>query len=281
MATTELATASTTDNSAREDQPLAQDVFARLPAGFSALVIGASGGIGQAMVEELLAHSRCARVLAVGRDTSRLPRHPALMTLDVDLTTDDGMAALGKWLAATLDDEQQQGQPPALTLNAMGLLHDEESELWPEKRLEDLDMSALIRVHQVNAFVPALLLSLLAPRLRRRTPLIFASLSARVGSISDNRSGGWYAYRASKASHNMLLHTAAIEIARRNPEALLVALHPGTTDTGLSAPFQARVPAGKLFSAGFVARRLLTVAGELSPEVSGGFHDWAGKPIAW
>lgn len=264
-----------------EIRPLSAETFARLPQGFTALITGAGGGIGHALVEALLSHPRCGRVLAVSRNTSRLPSHPMLVAFDADLTTDNGMVALGKWLAAMLDDEQQQGQPPALTLNAMGLLHDEDAELWPEKRLEDLDMAALTRVHQVNAFVPALLLSLLAPRLRRRTPVIFASLSARVGSISDNRSGGWYAYRASKASHNMLLHTAAIEIARRNPAALLVALHPGTTDTGLSGPFQARVPEGKLFSTSFVARRLLTVAGELSPESSGGFYDWAGKSIEW
>ncbi|MGY3726185.1 MULTISPECIES: Rossmann-fold NAD(P)-binding domain-containing protein [Cobetia] len=288
-----------------KDQPLAADTFARLPQGFTALVTGAGGGIGRAMLEELLAHERCGRVLAVSRDVSRLPAHPALASLQADLTTDEGMARLADWLREQLDDTGQEenkekenkekekheeneprpGQPPALILNTMGLLHEEAFEqhaaLWPEKRLEDLDMAALTRLHQVNAFVPALLLGMLAPRLRRRTPLIFASLSARVGSISDNRSGGWYAYRASKASHNMLLKTAAIEIARRNPEAVLVALHPGTTDTELSAPFQARVPEHKLFTPGYVARRLLRVAGELSPEDSGGFRDWAGEPIDW
>ncbi|WP_368448208.1 SDR family NAD(P)-dependent oxidoreductase [Cobetia amphilecti] len=264
-----------------EDQPLAADTFARLPQGFCALVTGASGGIGRALIDELLAHPHCGKVLAVSRDVSCLSAHPELETLEADLTTEQGTARLEKWLAQQLDGESETGQPPALILNALGLLHDEREQLWPEKRLEDLSLAALTRLHQVNAFSPALLLGMLAPRLRRRSPVIFASLSARVGSISDNRSGGWYAYRASKASHNMLLKTAAIEIARRNPEALLVALHPGTTDTGLSTPFQARVPEGKLFTTGFVARRLLRVACELSPTASGGFYDWAGQAIDW
>ena len=104
---------------------------------------------------------------------------------------------------------------------------------------------------------------------------------AGVGSIEDNRLGGWYAYRASKAAHNMLMRTAAVELRRLNPDITVVCLHPGTTDTGLSRPFQARVPEGKLFSPAFVAERLLAVLGERASEESGSFYDWAGEPVAW
>lgn len=117
--------------------------------------------------------------------------------------------------------------------------------------------------------------------LRGKHRCSFASLSARVGSISDNQLGGWYAYRASKAAQNMLLRTFAIEWRRLNRQGCCLLLHPGTTDTGLSKPFQARVPEGKLFTPDFVAERLLTVIAEHGPEDSGQFYAWDGQPIPW
>ncbi|WP_312845184.1 hypothetical protein [Vreelandella populi] len=110
---------------------------------------------------------------------------------------------------------------------------------------------------------------------------MIASLSARVGSIADNNLGGWYSYRASKAAHNMLLKTAAIELKRLNPTSIVLCLHPGTTDTPLSKPFQARVPSEKLFTPDFTAGQLLAVINKRTPEDSGSFWDWAGKRIEW
>ncbi|MDR5901049.1 SDR family NAD(P)-dependent oxidoreductase [Halomonas icarae] len=242
-----------------------------LPSGFTALVTGASGGIGGALVEALLADPRPGRVIAVGRCPPAMedPRHE---TLAIDLTREGGHQALA----------ERMGEAPLhLLFNAIGTLHDTNLGIHPEKKLDDLNPASLTHLFHVNAVAPALLLQTLQPNLKGKHTALVASLSARVGSIGDNRLGGWYAYRASKAAHNMLMRTAAIELKRLNPQLTVVCLHPGTTDTGLSRPFQARVPAEQLLSPRFVASRLLTVLGECGPESSGSFLDWAGKPIPW
>ncbi|WP_016856046.1 SDR family NAD(P)-dependent oxidoreductase [Halomonas smyrnensis] len=246
-------------------------MFPQLPDGFTALVTGASGGIGSALIDALLAEPRLARLhavsrQAVNRDDPRLTGHA------LDLGTEPGLTSLGEAL---------DGQRLHLVINAMGMLHDEADGITPEKKLEDLDADALGRLFHVNAATPALLLKTLAPSLKGRHPVLIGSLSARVGSIDDNRMGGWYAYRASKAAHNMLMKTASVELRRLNPHACVTCLHPGTTDTELSAPFQARVPEGKLFTPNFVAERLLTVLSRRSPSDTGGFRDWDDQPIAW
>ncbi len=171
--------------------------------------------------------------------------------------------------------------PLHLLFNTIGTLHDDALGIQPEKRLDDLDPAGLTHLFQVNAVTPVLLLQALQPSLKGRHPALVASLSARVGSIEDNRLGGWYAYRASKAAHNMLMKTAAVELRRLNANLVVTCLHPGTTDTGLSSPFQARVPPGKLFSTDFVAERLLSVLGQRSPGDGADFLDWAGEPIPW
>ncbi|RTR00490.1 SDR family NAD(P)-dependent oxidoreductase [Halomonas nitroreducens] len=243
----------------------------QLPDGFSALVTGASGGIGTALVEKLLASPRPGRVYAVSRQAICHP-DPRLTALPLDITTPQGRAGLAEAIGDT---------PLHLLINTVGLLHDTQAGIAPEKKLGDLDAEALSRLFQVNAATPALLLGTLEGSLKGRHPAVIASLSARVGSIGDNRLGGWYAYRASKAAHNMLMKTVAVEMHRLNPQAIVVCLHPGTTDTPLSAPFQSRVPEGKLFSTAFVAERLLEVLGRRTPEDSGDFRDWNDDPIAW
>ncbi|QFU00901.1 C-factor [Halomonas sp. THAF5a] len=246
-------------------------MLTRLPDDFTALVTGASGGIGSAVVEALLDSDRPGRVIAVSRGGHPHP-DPRVDALALDLTTEEGGEALADALGAT---------PVHLVFNAIGMLHDEQLGIGPEKKLDDLDAGAMARLYHVNAITPALLLKALQPSLKGRHPALFASLSARVGSIGDNRLGGWYAYRASKAAHNMLMKTAAVEMRRLNPQAAIACLHPGTTDTPLSAPFQARVPDGKLFTPAFVAERLLEVLDACTPEESGIFLDWAGERVAW
>ncbi|MCK2183738.1 SDR family NAD(P)-dependent oxidoreductase [Halomonas getboli] len=243
----------------------------QLPDGFTALITGASGGIGSALVDALLDEPRLARLHAISRrpvvrDDERLTPHT------LDLATEQGLEALGKAL---------DGQPLHLVINAMGMLHDETDGIAPEKKLDDLDAVALGRLLHVNAVTPALLLKTLTPSLKGHHTALIGSLSARVGSIDDNRLGGWYAYRASKAAHNMLMKTASVELRRLNPNACLLCLHPGTTDTALSAPFQSRVPEGKLFTPSFVAERLLAVMSERLPSDTGEFRDWNDQPIAW
>ena len=243
----------------------------QLPDDFTAVITGAGGGIGRAMLELLLASPRPARLIAVSRQP--LAHEDSRLThLALDLTTDEGLDALADYLAGT---------PVHLVFNALGTLHDEQRGIAPEKKLDDLSFAALEHLYRVNAATPAMLLKTLAPSLKGQHPALFASLSARVGSIGDNGLGGWYAYRASKAAHNMLLKGASVELRRLNKQAILVNLHPGTTDTDLSRPFQARVPKDKLFTPAFVATRLIEVMGERTPADSGGFWDWAGEPIPW
>ena len=243
----------------------------QLPEDFTALVLGASGGIGHALLEALLASSRPGRIIAVSR-REVVQDDPRLESLALDVTTEGGLEAV----AAHLQD-----RPLHLVFNAIGMLHDDDADIAPEKKLEDLTFASLERLFRVNAATPAMLLKTLRRSLKGKHPVIFASLSARVGSIDDNGLGGWYAYRASKAAHNMLLKTAAVELGRLNRHAIVLCLHPGTTDTALSKPFQARVPEGKLFTADFVAERLLEVMSQRTPDESGSFWDWAGKPVSW
>ncbi|TLF51913.1 SDR family NAD(P)-dependent oxidoreductase [Halomonas urmiana] len=246
-------------------------MLTRLPDDFTAVITGASGGIGSAVVEALLGSDRPGRVIAVSRG-GHPHSDPRVDSLALDVSTEGGGAALARVLGDA---------PVHLVFNAIGMLHDESLSIGPEKKLDDLDAEAMARLYQVNAITPALLLKALQPSLKGHHPALFASLSARVGSIGDNRLGGWYAYRASKAAHNMLMKTAAVELRRLNPQAAIACLHPGTTDTPLSAPFQARVPEGKLFTPTFVAERLLEVLETCTPDQSGIFLDWAGERVAW
>jgi NAD(P)-dependent dehydrogenase (short-subunit alcohol dehydrogenase family) len=144
-----------------------------------------------------------------------------------------------------------------------------------------LDAAVMQRVFAVNAFGPALMLRHFHPLLASDGKAVFAAISARVGSIADNRIGGWYSYRASKAALNQFLRTASIEFGRRHKNAIVAALHPGTTDTGLSKPFQANVPDEQLFSVEKTVGYLLSVIDRLSPDDSGGFFAWDGQPIEW
>jgi NAD(P)-dependent dehydrogenase (short-subunit alcohol dehydrogenase family) len=170
--------------------------------------------------------------------------------------------------------------PLDLVVVASGILH-RDSALQPEKSMRALDAEALLEVLRVNAVGPAMVAKHFLPRLRTEHKTVFAALSARVGSISDNRLGGWASYRASKAALNMLLKTLAIEHARRWPDSVVVALHPGTVDTPLSKPFSRRVPAERLFAPAQSAGYLLRVIDDLTPAVTGGFFAWDGTPIEY
>jgi NAD(P)-dependent dehydrogenase (short-subunit alcohol dehydrogenase family) len=191
--------------------------------------------------------------------------------LDLDLDMDCSLAALGRSL---------QAYPPLrLVINTAGVLHGE--DFAPEKRLAQVSRSNLERSFRVNAFGPILLARTIEPLLPRELPCHFASLSARVGSIGDNQLGGWYAYRAAKAAQNQLLRTLALEWRRRLPLSCVSVLHPGTTDTPLSAPFQRHVPAAQLFSPATSAGYLLDRLETLTPEHSGRFWAWDGQQIPW
>ncbi|WP_394392068.1 SDR family NAD(P)-dependent oxidoreductase [Shewanella woodyi] len=160
-----------------------------------------------------------------------------------------------------------------------GVLHTQ--QIKPEKRLEDLTAASFEQVMMINALTPMLWLQKLTPLLTCSIPCKVTVFSARVGSISDNRLGGWYSYRASKAALNMMLKTAAIELARRAKNIKIIAFHPGTTDTALSKPFQKNVPPGKLFSCEFVAKQLLEIVENSELDSTLSYLDWQGKRISW
>lgn len=249
-------------------------------APITALVTGASSGIGLAMVGHLLAHPGVARVIAVARRAWQAEPLAALAATHgarlereaLDLCEETAVLALGQRLLAS-------GRSLELVFNAAGTLHGD--GYGPEKSITQLGLRGLERTFAINAYAPGLLARALWPILKRPGPRVFASLSARVGSIADNRLGGWYAYRASKAAHNQLLRTLAIELGRSNRQACCVALHPGSVATPLSAPFSANVPADKLFSAERSASYLLAVIAGLGPEDNGRFIAWDGRDIPW
>ena len=229
-----------------------------LPAGYRALVIGASGAIGGAIADSLRADPRCAAVCCLGRDTQ--PR--------LDLSTPDSIAEAAQAV-------QDRG-PWQLIVVATGMLQG--SSGGPEKRLADLRAEHLAASFAINAMGPALALAHFTPQLARGQRSLVAVLSAKVGSIGDNRLGGWYSYRASKAALNMLLKTAAIELARSHPQAVLAALHPGTVNSALSAPFRG-AQIGR--PAADAARDLLAVLDGLHPDDSGGLWAYDGQRLPW
>jgi NAD(P)-dependent dehydrogenase (short-subunit alcohol dehydrogenase family) len=158
-----------------------------------------------------------------------------------------------------------------------GMLHDDSQK--PEKSMRDLNADALVRSFLINTIAPALIAKHTLPRLPRQKPSVFAALSARVGSISDNGTGGWHGYRASKAALNMMIKNLSIELRRTRPLAVCVGLHPGTVDTHMSKPFQGNVAPGKLFTAEQSAQYLINVIEKLDAEDSGKIFAWDGSTI--
>ena len=223
-------------------------------------VIGASGAIGGACVQRLAELYPAAHVHAFARDAE----------LSIDYGDEASIAAAA--------DLAAQARPLDLVLVATGMLHS--GNTLPEKSLRDLSTDKFARIFAANTITPALIAKHFLPKLNRERPAVFAAISARVGSISDNQLGGWYAYRASKAALNMIIKNAAIEMSRRNTKAIVVGLHPGTVDSPLSKPFQTNVAAGKLFTPEYSAQKLVQVLESLTPAHSGQCLAWDGEVIA-
>ena len=240
--------------------------LASLPDGYRAAVFGASGGIGQALVAELAGDPRCAGIHAGSRQSMTHPS-PKITCFPFDLSSESSIAAAADLIGA-----------PDLVIVATGRLHG--PGLMPEKSLRAIESTSLQEAFAINAIGPALIARHVLSRLPRTRRTLFATLSAKVGSISDNRLGGWHSYRASKAALNMLIRTIAIELTRTHPELVYVALHPGTVDTPLSKPFQAGVPPERLFTPVNAANHLLAVLDKLGPMNSGRIFGWDGQEIS-
>jgi len=226
----------------------------------SAVVIGASGGIGLAVADALEAGGAFGAVHRFARSTPG--------EAHIDLEDEGSIAAAAARVA--------QGPVPTLVFVATGVLHHGQE---PERSYKAMTAEHLLRDYRVNTVGPALIARHFVPLMPRDRRAVFAALSARVGSIGDNRLGGWHSYRASKAALNMILTNLAIELGRSHPQAIVAGLHPGTVDTGLSAPFQRGVKPEKLFTPADSATRLLKVLDGLTPADSGGVFAWDGTRI--
>lgn len=234
-----------------------------LKQGYAAAVFGAQGGIGGALARQLADDPRSGAVYAISRGGGEVA---GCVPLSADLTDETSLGAVAQ--------EAAKGPPLALVVLATGHLHGPEG--GPEKTLRQLAPGPLATAFAVNAIGPALAAKHLLPVMARGRGM-FAALSARVGSISDNRAGGWYGYRASKAALNQMLKCLAIETGRRHPERIVAGLQPGTVATDLSAPF--RGAATDVFTPEAAARHLLRVLDGLRPEQSGRVFDWSGREV--
>jgi NAD(P)-dependent dehydrogenase (short-subunit alcohol dehydrogenase family) len=239
----------------------------------TALVVGC-GGIGQALLRHLGQAAPNLHRVGASRGDWRAAGSSdwqGVEHLPLELTDDTSLQGLRTSLKT---------RPPLrVVIYTAGVLHG--PQLQPEKRLAQVNRLGLEQSFAINAFAPLLVAQAIEACLPSDAPFHYASLSARVGSIGDNNLGGWYAYRAAKAAQNQLLRTLALEWRRRRPQGCVSLLHPGTTATALSAPFQASVPPERLFSPQRSAAQLVAVLEGLCPEQSGGFWAWDGQPIPW
>jgi NAD(P)-dependent dehydrogenase (short-subunit alcohol dehydrogenase family) len=250
-----------------------------MPNNFSkaALIVGGGQGIGLGFVRQLLDRQDLHLVYATYRRVESATEllaiaDPRLRCLQMDITDE-------AQIAAVIQNIQTETKTLYYVINSVGVLH--EGEMQPEKGLRQINSEQLLRYFQVNSIGAMLLFKQVQPLLKHDDRSILATISAKVGSIGDNQLGGWYGYRASKAALNMFIRTAAIEYKRTCPQAILVALHPGTTDTKLSLPFQRNVPPEKLFTVDRTVAQLLIVIENLTPADSGEFFAWDGSRIGW
>lgn len=235
------------------------------------IVIGGSGGIGFGLLQQIKLRYPQAEVFATrhsSQPTANCQQLSDVQWSQVDVSNEKSIASFAK-----------QFDQVHWLISAVGLLHDQQA--LPEKSIEQIDPEFFLRNVQVNALSALLLAKHFKPALTHSEAALMAVVSAKVGSIEDNRLGGWHSYRCSKAALNMAIKNISIEWRRRLPNVCVTALHPGTTDTNLSAPFQRNVPDGKLFSCDYTAQCLMDVMSRLQPSDSGKFLAYDGVELPW
>lgn len=228
-----------------------------------AIIIGSTGGIGQALYQQFRSDNSVSEVIGVG--------HNVRADYQIDYHDEQSISNFSKHL-------KDRDFSPTLIIIATGFLSDETNR--PETQISQFSADWAQKNHYLNMVGPALIAKHLLPLMPRDKDIYFAAISAKVGSISDNSLGGWHSYRASKAALNMMIKNLSIEWKRKNPLSRIVALHPGTVDTNLSKPFQKNVPDGKLFTPAYSAERLREILLECKPEDSGKLLSWNGEIIA-
>ena len=238
---------------------------------FNAVIVG-SGAIGTALAETLLQRSELQHLIILQRSTAAVSQDARVTRINFEAQQPDSIAEAGATAMECVDRVH-------LLVNTVGMLHSEQQQ--PEKSLRKVEVENLQRAFMINATLLPILAQAFAKLLRHDQPAVFASLSARVGSIEDNNLGGWYSYRASKAAHNMLLRTIAQEWRVTHPNVTAVALHPGTVQSPLSSPFITSGYRHIVHTPPECAEALLRVLGSLAPQSSGRFYDWQGKTIPW
>jgi len=232
------------------------------------LLIGGNGGIGVGLLKALLARGDASEIHATYNRALPSLTHDKVEWHQLDVTCEEGF----KELALKIDKVD-------LLINCVGMLHTKEK--GPEKAIRAIDPDFFLDNFRINALPTLLIAKYFSRSLLGSRETILAVVSAKVGSIQDNKLGGWYSYRASKAALNMAIKTLSLEWQYKVPNCCVAALHPGTTDTQLSAPFQANVATKKLFSADQTATLLLNVIDDLNSKNSGRFWNWDGKEIPW
>jgi len=241
----------------------------------AALIVGAGQGIGLEFVRQFLQANRVDRLYATYRNPQAellAIADPRLHCLPMDITDE-------AQIAAVMQAIQTESTALHYVINCVGVLH--EGAMQPEKSLRHLNADQLLHYFQVNSIGAVLLAKHVQPLLKHSDRAVLATISAKIGSIGDNHVGGWYGYRASKAALNMFMRSTAIEYKRTCPRAIVVTLHPGTTDTQLSKPFQRHVPPEKLFTVDRTVKQLLTVLDQLQESDSGEFFSWDGSRLPW
>lgn len=237
------------------------------------LILG-SGAIGSALAQSILSNNIDARCIITYHRNPPSFQHPRLTVLPLNALHEDEFIALKDSIIATVG-------PVDWIINTIGILHDHNKGIFPEKRLLDFDAKIFTQVLEHNVLPTVYAAKHLTSLLNKNSLCIFAAVSAKVGSIEDNRQGGWYSYRASKACLNMMIKTIAIELAHKNKKTCVLALHPGTTDSHLSEPFQKNVPEGKLFTPERTAEQLIKILYNVTSDNTGSFYSWDGELLPW
>jgi NAD(P)-dependent dehydrogenase (short-subunit alcohol dehydrogenase family) len=248
------------------------------------LVLGASQGIGFGFVQRFLGEGHVVHATYRDRQSAaplfELAAHnPQIKLYPLDITEESQIEAVLGTIGQDLQQSSEQSVELSYVINCIGILH--QGDLQPEKSLRQINSENLLTYFQVNSIASILLAKHLTPLIKNSSRTVFATLSAKVGSITDNQLGGWYGYRASKTALNMFMKTIALEYRRTCKSTIVAVLHPGTTDTQLSQPFQRNVPPEKLFSIDRSVDQLFQVMNGLTIDDSGGFFSWDGTRLPW